>query len=288
MDRVIRFSSGLTGRVRNFTGGDFHELLNQSASTGSATPEQMAALADRVWLETIDRGPYHFEGDRPPFNTGILLGDRSHVLIQARLLTDEKSGRPSSREIKIPCGVCTRWFPDVFDYAELEYRMWPTEDPGEDAPGALRAAWRAREQFANGQPCETKMADGTTVRWNLLTGELLAGPLRDYAEQFGQTPHADTAARIHSIDGIDLEGKTGKVRRKLVMGYVCDTLSDSEFWDLWLDIQDQECGPETSIDKNCPFSNCAQPFEHGLSITDFIVPGPPTRSRRLRAGHRRG
>jgi len=47
------------------------------------------------------------------------------------------------------------------------------------------------------------------VRWNLLTGELLSGSMKDFAEMFGQTPQADTASRIHSIDGLDLTDKKG-------------------------------------------------------------------------------
>jgi len=289
MDRVIRFSSGLTGRIRNFSAGDFHQLITRSGSTGSATADQMAELADRVWLETIDRGPYRFESDRPPFKTSILLGDRSHVLVQARILTDEFTGRPSVREIRPQCDSCTRFFDDLFDYAELEYRAWPASAPADDADAAAVAAWAAREQFANGQPCQTIMPDGAAVKWNLLTGDLLTGPLRESAELFGQSPQSDTAARIHSIDGLDMGGKKGRARLQAIMDWLCDPIrTDDYFWHLWSDIQDQECGPETEIPKVCQFSNCGASFGYGVSITDFIVPSPPSRSKRLRAGQSQG
>lgn len=287
--RTIRCPSGLRGKVRKLKGRDFHSLLIDNPE--EATPHQMADLADRIWVETIDPGPYKFDASQPPpFRTDILLGDRTWALLQSRVLTD--GGKRSHR---IQCEHCKTWSPDIFDYGALDLREWP--DAHDEAPvdsdgvpvpesAPEYKAWRARRQFANGEPCSTTMPDGgPLIRWRLLDGNILANEVPAYAAQFGETFYADTAARIVSIDGLDLEGKDSKERRVLIFDTLTD-YADPDFWELWNDIQDHEVGPETDVPKTCLNPNCGATFGYTVDVMGFIMPPPPKRWKRFRGGAR--
>ena len=80
----------------------------------------MALLAERVWIKTHDRGPYIFTSEKPPFRGNVLVGDRTDVLLKARILT---SG--PLKEIRIQCDDgCGRWFPYLHDYSTMPSRGW--------------------------------------------------------------------------------------------------------------------------------------------------------------------
>jgi len=275
----IRCPSGLTGRIRKLLGRDFHALLIDKPE--EATPDQMADLAAAIWVETLDPGPYRLEGaGAPMFRSDVLIGDRQSALIKSRIFTD--GGKKPNR---IQCPGCGGWFADVFDYGELRYRVWPDGDAAAPTGDALAMKpHEARKRFAAGEPCSTQMADGAVIHWNLLTGSLLSGSIRDYAMQFGSSIYSETAARVQEIEGLDLsEIKDPAERRSAIFDRVTE-YPDPEFWKLWEDIQDHECGPETDMLKQCPITGCGHRFGYQTDTMGFIVPALPMRSMRLRAG----
>jgi hypothetical protein len=281
----IRCPSGMRGRIRKILAGDTHELLK--GEQGDISADQMADLAERVWVETIDPGPYKFTGDRPPFRTDILLGDRSYVLLSARMMTSNPE-----RTVKMQCPGCGRWFPDPFNYGDLEIKEWLDGTAVSDNEWD-RKAIEARDQFASGSPCRTEMPDGAVVHWDLLTGKLLMGRIRDFSRQFGgQSLQTEVAARIVVIEGIQTSDLKPEEAREKIFDWVCSLNDDDQddsggFWYLWNDIQDKEVGPETDVSKQCPYPDCNNRFGYRTDIMDFIWLPPPTRSGRSRGGTRR-
>lgn len=288
--KEIRCPSGMRGRIRKILAGDTHELLKGEQEDVSA--DQLADLASRIWVETIDPGPYKFTGNKPPFRTDVLLGDRSYILLMARMMTSNPK-----RNVRMQCSGCSRWFTDQFDYGDLEIKEWPGQYDGAGAESELdeweRKATEARDQFSAGAPCRTTMPDGTVVHWNLLTGSLLLGRVRDFTQQFGgQTLQTETAARIVEIEGVNIQGMDEKEVRAAYFKWVCDLDDDdqaegSNFWHLWNDIQDKEVGPETDIEKRCQYQDCNLRFGYRTDIMGFIWLPPPKRSGRSRGGTRR-
>lgn len=287
----VRCPSGLCGKVRGLKASDFHSLLINNAD--EATPHQMADLADRVWLETTDPGPYASyglePGKDPAWRTDVLLGDRTHALLQARILTDG-----GKRNHRIQCEACGQWFTDVFNYGELDTRAWPdsTNEAPADGDGTpipaddvKHKAWTARRQFSAHEPCCTTMPDGRNIYWSLLTGALLSGPIREYTVQLGDTFYAETAARIIRMDDLDLKGLNAARTRAAIFEALTD-YSDPDFWYLWNDIQDHEVGPETDVPKNCPNPGCGVTFGYTVDTMGFIMPPPPKRWKRFRGGSR--
>lgn len=275
---VMRCPSGLRGRIRKLKGKDFHRQIIVNADEN--TPDQMADLASMIWVETIDPGPYRKlqPGQPPAFKTDVLLGDRTAALLKARVLTDG-----GKRQHRIQCDVCKRYASDEFDYGAMDMREWPDDDNvSEDSP--LYKAWNARRQFTAGEQCSTAMPDGTIIRWDLLTGALLTSRIREFAVQFGDSYYADTAARIVSIDGIELPSDP-KTRRSKIFETLTE-YDDPDFWHLWNDIQDHEVGPETEVPKVCPYDNCGATFGYAVDILGFIMPPPPKRWKRFQAGAR--
>lgn len=279
--KEIRCPSGMRGRIRKLLGRDFHTTLTDD--NDEATPDVMAGLAESVWVETTDPGPYRFESGAPPFRTDVLIGDRSHILIASRIFTD--GGKKPNR---IQCPGCETWFPEIFDYSELKTREWPDGDAPEpvDDEMALKA-YNARRQFAAGAPCSTLMPDETTIRWNLFTGALLTGGIRKYSLQFGGGVYAEMSARIHSIDGLDLDSLDKPADRRVAVFDKVTGYTDTEFWALWDDVQDHECGPETDVKKQCPSPTCGHKFGYQTDTMGFIIPAPRMRSMRSRAGAQR-
>jgi hypothetical protein len=275
--KEIRCPSGLRGRIRKMLGRDFHALLIDNPE--EATPDQMAGLAEAIWVETIDPGPYTFETPKPRFKSDVLIGDRQSALIKSRVFTD--GGKKLN---KVQCPGCSGWWPDMFDYGELPYREWPDADATPPPEGMGLKAYNARTRFAAGEPCATKMDDGTLIQWSLLTGSLLVGAIKDFALQFGSSIYSETAARVVEIEGLSLDNvKKAEARRAEIFNKVT-SYPDPEFWALWNDIQDHECGPETDMMKQCPIPGCNHRFGYQTDTMGFIVPALPMRSMRLRAG----
>jgi hypothetical protein len=276
----------MRGRIRKILAGDTHELLKGEQEDVSS--DQMADLADRVWIETTDPGPYNFTGNRPPFRTEVLLGDRSYILLRARMMTSKPK-----RPVWMQCTGCVRWFTDPFDYGDLDIKEWPDQYDDQVEDEWIQKAIAARDQFKAGAPCETVMPDGVIVRWKLLTGSLLVGPIRDFAQQFGgQSLQTEVAARIVGIEGVDTTGMKDEDVRAAHFKWVCALDDDDQdesggFWYLWNDIQDKEVGPETDIEKICPYSDCNLRFGYRTDIMGFIWLPPPKRSGRSRGGIRR-
>ena len=278
--KEIRCPSGMRGRIRKLLGRDFHALSESDEE--ESTPDIMAGLAESVWVETIDPGPYQFGTGKPMFRSDVLIGDRSHILIQSRILTD--GGKKSNR---IQCPGCEVWFPDLFDYNDLNIREWPDKDAPEPVDEMALKAYMARRRFAAKEPCSTVMPDKTEIQWNLLTGNLLQGSIKDFALQFGGGTYSEMAARVHSISDLDLdsidkpEDRRAAVFKRLNGGY-----TDTELWGLWDDIQDHECGPDTDVRKQCPSPRCGHKFGYVTDTVGFIIPAPRMRSMRSRGGAR--
>ena len=84
MEHQVTCPSGLTGVVRELTVGDI------SALSGQNSGDVLARLFSKVWLETVELGPYKFEvGKQIPTAewSKVLLGDRAFLVYKLRELT---------------------------------------------------------------------------------------------------------------------------------------------------------------------------------------------------------
>ena len=82
MSNVISCPSGLTGRLRGMKVREERVLADRKlAKSGGQLDELLASC----WEETLDPGPYHFDGLADW--SRVLQGDRFYALLQLRCLT---------------------------------------------------------------------------------------------------------------------------------------------------------------------------------------------------------
>ncbi len=83
MAEIITCPSGLSGRLRGMKVREEKILVDRKlAKSGTQLDELLGAC----WEETLDAGPYTFEGPRPDWGV-VLQGDRFYALLQLRANT---------------------------------------------------------------------------------------------------------------------------------------------------------------------------------------------------------
>jgi len=239
--KEIECPSGLKGVVRKLKVSDLDVFADRNLmKRGGAALE--AELASRIWQETVERGPYVFDGSRPPWTTDILQGDRFYAIMQARILT-----RGSDYEFDITCDnpICRNKFRWGLDLEDL---------PVVKLPDSSREALMADNRFM------TELeACGDKVFWALPTGRIQKR-IDKYVKQHGQSLSTVFAARLLGIEGqenVDF------------VGYMQD-LDIGDFDQLAYEMERADCGVDTSIEVECP--SCARLMEQEVGFgKDFFT-----------------
>src|SRR5688572_173801 len=83
MRHEIICPSGLRGTIRGIMVTDERILADEALAKNG---RQLDELLKACWLETLDPGPYHFDGSQVEWDK-VLRGDRLYALLQIRALT---------------------------------------------------------------------------------------------------------------------------------------------------------------------------------------------------------
>jgi hypothetical protein len=237
---IITCPSGLSGRVRGMKVREEKILVDRKlAKSGTQLDELLAAC----WEETIEPGPYTFDGPRPDWSA-VLQGDRFYALLQLRALTygPEYSFAVTCREAR--CRARIHW---EFSLHDLPIRPLSP---------------KSRELFLGGNRFPAFLDDAQKkVFFRLLTGadERRLPSLKRQAGD--KLLSATLAFRLVQIEGVEPKDK-----RRFV-----EELSLADARHLGEEFQRADCGVETSIDIECPECFAVQavdlPFE-----ADFFLP----------------
>jgi hypothetical protein len=224
------------------------QLAKQSVITGEA------ALADRLCLSVVDRGPYLFTSPKPPWGQNILYGDLFDFLVQCRIHT---RGTNYDYDIQCPARLCREMVPWRLPLDKMR-RQWLCAESKE----MLRRNENRREVHLT--KCDK------TVSFQLLDGHVHKRQRR-YVKEYGDDIHVIYAARLVKIEG---EEKPDFVR-------FTGQLDPEDFDELDDAIEDADCGLDSAYDVQCP--KCDTIFADDLGITpDFFIESFSRRRKRKR------
>jgi hypothetical protein len=236
----IRCPSGLVGEIRKYKVGDLSVFTDKKLRKSGADTE--AQLASKVWLRTMERGPYAFDGDTPPWTREVLYGDRFYTLIQARILS-----RGPDYLFRVQCdnGSCEKPFEWQVSLDKLRVQQLPDS---------------SKTALASGNRIETHLPCGDVITWSLLTGQVQSR-VRKYIKQHGGAPATILAARIVAING------EGHPREYLK--YVQD-MDLVDYNALDRDLVEKDCGYDTAIEVECEHCDRSQEVEMTLGRDFFL------------------
>jgi hypothetical protein len=229
MSELISCPSGLTGRIRGMKVREERILTDRRlARDGGQLDELLAAC----WEETVDPGPYVFDGKVDW--SRVLQGDRFYALLQLRCMTYGPDYAFSVTCAETACRARIQW--------ELSLQNLPVQALSIES----RAAFQAGNRF------ETRLPDaGKRVVFKLLTGaddrKLVA--LKKTAGE--RMLSAVLAYRMHEVEGVE-----AKDRRAFLEDL---SMADADF--LQVEFDRVDCGVETSIDIECPECWATQEIE---------------------------
>jgi hypothetical protein len=221
--KEITCPSGLKGVVRKLKVSDLDIFANRSLMRKGGSAVE-AELANRVWQETLDRGPYTFDGNRPPWTGEVLSGDRFYAIMQSRILT-----RGSDYEFDVQCdnNACRNRFRWGLDLEDLPVVVLSDES---------KAQLSKENRFAS-----TLEDSGDTVLWALPTGQIQRR-MDKYVKQHGQALSVVFAARLLGVEG---EERVSFVEYMKELGV-------DDFDQLSYEMQRADCGVDTGIEVECP------------------------------------
>ncbi len=247
MSDIVTCPSGLSGRLRGMRVREEKILVDRKlAKSGTQLDELLGAC----WQETLDPGPYTFEGPRPDWGV-VLQGDRFAALLGLRALTygPEYSFSITCREAR--CRARIHWELNLHD---LPLRPLSAE---------------SRELFLRGNRFPAFLADAKKkVAFRLMTGadeRRLPGLKKQAGDRILS---ATLAYRLLEVEGVEPKDK-----RRFV-----EELSLADARALGEAFQAADCGVETSIDIECPECFAVQAVDLPFD-SDFFMPTKATSSR---------
>ncbi len=247
MTTTITCPSGLSGILRGMKVKEERILTDRNLVKNGG---QLDALLKACWLETLDSGPYSFEG--APDWKKVLLGDRFYVLLQIRALT---YGPEYAFSLNCAQEGCRARFDWSLEIGEL---------PVQALSKTSRASFQSDNRF------ETQLPDAGTRLWfRLLTGEdeLKLGRIKK------NVPERLLSALLN-YRLVEIEGVEQKDRKRFLEEL---SLKDADF--LMGEFDRVDCGVETSIDVECPECFSVQEVELPLDAS-FLLPGQKKTMRR--------
>lgn len=247
-ETVITCPSGLTGRIRGMKVQEERVLADRKlAKTGG----QVDALLDACWLQTLEPGPYDFDGKEIDWGK-VLQGDRFYAMLQVRQLTYGPQYTFSVACRQESCRERIDW--------ELDLDALPYRTLGDDS----------RAAFLSGNRFETVLPDaGNRVWFRLLTGadERKLPQIRRNAG--AQMMSAMLAFRVLEIEGVQARDKKRFIEEL--------SMQDADF--LMDEFDRVDCGVDTGIEVECPACYATQEVELPFDRT-FFMPGKERSARR--------
>lgn len=248
MADTITCPSGLSGVVRGMKVREERILVDRKlAKSGGQLGELLAAC----WEDTLDPGPYSFEGGRPDWSK-VLLGDRFYALLRIRCAT---YGADYGFAVTCREATCRARIDWEIDLRELHVHTLPHA---------------SREAFLGGNRFRTHLPDADRhVIFRLLVGEdekRLPHLRREAADRLLS---ASLAYRI-----VEVEGLEPKDKRRFLEDM---TMRDAAY--LSTEFERVDCGVETSFEIECPTCMAIQRVEIPFD-QDFLLPTKGQRSPR--------
>ena len=240
MAELITCPSGLSGTLRGMKVREEKILVDRKLAKSGG---QLDELLGACWEDTVDPGPYVFEGPRPDWGA-VLQGDRFYALLRLRGLTYGPAYEFAVTCREPRCRARIGW--------ELDLRELPARILSEES----------RTLFVAGNRFPALLPDaGKKVFFKLMTGadERRLPALRKKA---GDRMLAATLAyRLLEIEGVAPKDKAR---------FLDDlTLADARY--LGEAFQDVDCGVETSIDVECQDCFAVQTVDLPFD-SDFFLP----------------
>lgn len=235
---VVECPSGLSGRVRGLKARELNYLSDRrSVRSGEALDRIMEAC----WVETLDTGPYTFEG--PPNWDDILQADRFTVLLKVRVATYPDEPYPFDVICQSEaCKTKIEWEIDL-----------ETDLKSEPLPESSIKRVKANKLF------EVELGD-QTIYWRMTTGAMeKRATKRKAAPSFTQM----LAMRIVRV-GDDME-QPRKIEQWL------EDQEMSECRNLLQAFEAAEGGIDTSIDIECNTCGLEQDVDLPFSA-EFFMP----------------
>lgn len=237
MTALVTCPSGLAGRVRGLKVKEEQILTDRSLAKSGG---QVDALLAACWEETIDPGPYGFEG-KPDWGR-VLIADRFVALVQIRIAT-----YGAAYAFDLPCERCGERIEWELELDALPVRALSVES---------RAAFLAGNRF------KTRLPDaGREVWFRLLVGndERKLPQLRQANRE--KVLSASLAHRVLEIEGV-AEKERRAYLEDLTMGDVRVLLAE---------VDRVDGGIETSIDIQCTACQAVQAVDLPFQAS-FLLP----------------
>jgi hypothetical protein len=239
--REIICPSGLKGVIRKLKVSDLDIFADRNLMKQGG-PAMESELADRVWMETKDRGPYVFGGTNPPWSGDVLHGDRFYAIMQARMLT---KGDDYEFDVQCDNSSCRNRFRWGISLSDLPVVMLSKE---------------SREQLAmENRFSSTLEVSGHTVFWALPTGSVQRR-VDKYVKKSGVAISSVYAARLLGVEGMENVD---------FLEYMKE-LNISDFDQLTYEMERADCGVDTGIEVECP--SCGNVIEQDVGFgRDFFT-----------------
>lgn len=207
-------------------------LAKQSVITGEA------ALADKLCIRVVDRGPYLFTASKPPWGQEALYGDLFYFLVECRVFT---KGKHYDFDVQCPARSCREMVPWRLPLNKLHVQELCDE---------------SRDMIGRGENSVSVHLTkcDKTVYFQLLDGRVHKRQRR-YVEEHGDDIHVIYAARLHKIEGEDSPDFVRFVAK----------LHPDDFDELDDAIEDADCGLDSSFDVQC--HKCDTIFADDLGIS---------------------
>ena len=145
-------------------------------------PSIDAALLDRVWLETLDTGPYAFER-KPPWMREVLQGDLFYALKETRIIS-----WGDDYDFDAPCQAATC-------IGTIKWRISLSELPTKELSDG------AREIVSAGNRFDGKLSSGVSFTYQLPCGET-GIRAEKWTREHGDGLHVVFASRLRSVKGM--------------------------------------------------------------------------------------
>ncbi len=242
MAKQITCPSGLAGEIRHLKTKEANHFVNREILQKGLTLDKIIGAC---WLKTTDVGPYDFSGEGQPDWGQVLTGDRYFVAVEIR-----KETYGTDFSFPSTCDRCSKSFDVDIDLAEdLEI---------------LPLSAESRSKFSAGEPFAVKLpVCGKIIKYRLQRGEDERSlPKKVENDPENRAATLSLAIRVVGIEGVDLND-TVKFVDDLHMR---DTTA---FMD---DVDDSECGIETSYLKACTKCGVEQEVELPLASPEFWMP----------------
>ncbi|KKN87419.1 hypothetical protein LCGC14_0258740 [marine sediment metagenome] len=226
------------------------QLSKQSVITGEA------ALANRLVVRVVDRGPYLFDGTKPPWGENVLYGDLFLFLVRSRAFV---RGENYDYDIQCPATGCRKMIPWGLPLDKMPVQMLCDE---------------SKEMLRNNENrCSVHLTEcDTTVYFQLLDGKVHKRQRR-YTADFTDDIHVVYAARLVEVEG---EAPSDEAFVRFVA-----KLSPNDFDQLEDAMEDADCGMDSAFDVQC--NECETIFADDLGISPgFFIESFSRRRKRKR------